>query len=251
MSKNRTMRLIGKIIKYTVIAAVFAVMIFLIWRAFFSDIPPASMESLIVTDSLAKAYEENGSITLMYQELDKITRVKLTDKEEREQDRKSNYGYFAITRVDIIPEADQIQVVFRYNNSTLHALAGDYGLDAVPDRAEELYDLSIVAATDLTPDDSSDNLLSNTESVAQKRYFPSKVYTVSDEKNMYNYRKYVFEDISIEDLTLALYVDIYYNEDINYEKTAYGTLCIWDHISEERFHKLSDADIEALKKKNS
>ncbi len=248
MAKNRAMRIIGKILKYLCLTVIFGVSAFLIWRAFFSDVPPKSMETLVANGGLAEAYEkEGGELTLMYQELDKITRVDLSEKEEIEQERKSNYGYFAITRVDIIPEADQIQIVFRYNNSTLRALAEDYGLDAVPDRAEQLYDLSIVKVTDLTPDDDSDNLINDAESTKQTRYFPTEAYTVSDEKNMYNYRKYVFEDISIEDLTLALYVDIYYKEDINYEKTAYGTLCIWDHITEERYRELTADDIAAIK----
>ncbi len=239
------MRIVGRVIKYTVIVLIFAVIFFLLWRAFFSDIMPKSMEELIVTDSLKSAYADGG-ITLKYQKLDHITRVQLTEKEEREQERLSNYGYFAITRVDIIPEADQVQVVFRYNNSTLRALKDDYGLSNVPPRDADLYDLSIVLATDLTPDNDKDNLRSDAESVALTRYFPTKSYTVTDEKNMYNYRKFVFEGVSIEELTLALYVDIYYNEDINYDKIAYGTLCIWDHITEEHTRELSGDDIKKL-----
>ena len=124
MSKNHTMRLVGKIIKYLVYALIFAVMIFLVWRAFFSANPPKSMETLIANDALTEAYEKNGGLTLKYQNLDMITRVQLTEKQEKEQNRKSNYGYFAITRVDIIPEADQIQIVFRYNIFfVLHSLS--------------------------------------------------------------------------------------------------------------------------------
>ena len=246
MSKNHTMRLVGKIIKYLVYALIFAVMIFLVWRAFFSANPPKSMETLIANDALTEAYEKNGGLTLKYQNLDMITRVQLTEKQEKEQNRKSNYGYFAITRVDIIPEADQIQIVFRYNNSTINALAQDYGLEKVPSRNETLYDISLIRATDLTPENSSDNLLSNESSVLEERFFPTGAYTVSDEKNMYNYRKYVFENVSLEELTLALYIDIYYIEDVDYEKAAYGTLCIWDHISETFERALTADDIAAI-----
>lgn len=240
------MRTVSRIIKYLVYAIIFAVMIFLVWRAFFSDIMPKSMETIIANDGLKAAYAENGNLTLKYQNLDMISRVQLSEKEEKEQDRLNNYGYFAITKVDIIPEADQIQIVFRYNNSTLRELAKDYSLPAVPDRTEDLYDLSLVVATDLTPDDTSDNLSSDEKSVKSTRYFPTEAYTVSDEKNMYNYRKFVFEGIDFNDLNLAIYADIYYKGDINYEKTAYGTLCIWDHLTEDRIRELTKDDIAAL-----
>ncbi len=240
------MRTAGRVIKYIVYAAIFAVMIFMIWRAFFSDLLPSSMTELIATDSARAAYAEYGSLTLMYQGQTSITQVQLTEKEEREQGRFSNYGYFALPRVDIIPEANEIQVVFRYNNSTLRSLAKDYGLSTVPERDEELYDISIVMMTDLTPDDTSDNLSSDEDAVKKTRFFPTESYTVSDEKNMYNYRKFVFEDISTDELTLALYVDIYYNEDIDYEKPAYGTLCIWDHLTEDKFRELTKEDLAVL-----
>jgi len=243
------MRTVGRIVKYLLYAIIFAVMIFLVWRAFFSDIMPKSVETLIITDELKAAYAENGNLTLKYQNLDMISRVQLSEKEEKEQDRFNNYGYFAITKVDIIPEADQIQIVFRYNNSTLRELAKDYSLPSVPDRTEELYDLSLVVATDLTPDDTSDNLSSDEKSVMSTRYFPTEAYTVSDEKNMYNYRKFVFEGIDLNDLNLAIYADIYYKGDINYERTAYGTLCIWDHLTEDRIRELTKDDIAALERK--
>ena len=245
MAKNRTMRIVGKIIKYLVYVVVFSVIAFLIWRAFFSAQMPESMEKLVINDSLVEAYE-NGGVTLKYQNLDMITRVQLTEKEEREQNRKSNYGYFAITRVDIIEEADQIQIVFRYNDSTLRSLYEDYSLEGVPEKSKDYYDISLIRATDLTPDDTSDNLLSNENSVLQERFFPTESYTVRDQKNMYSYRKYVFEGVSLDELTLAFYVDIYYNEDINYENTAYGTLCIWDHITETRVRELSSSDLNAI-----
>jgi len=236
MAKNRTTRIVGRIVKYLCIAVVFAVIAFLLWRAFVSDVPPDSMNDLVMNDALAEAYEKEGKLTLTYKEYDNATRA---DK---------NYGYFFITRVDIIPEANQIQLVLRYNNSTVSSLKKDYGLEKEPAREEDLFDLTLVSVTDLTPENKNDNAAKDFDPEVMKktRYFPTESYTVSDQKNMYNYRKFVFEDVPIEELTLALYVDIYYNEDINYENDAYGTLCIWDYLAYDRSHELTANDIKAL-----
>ena len=247
MAAKSTMRIAGKILKYLAVCVVFAVMIFMIWRAFFSDVIPNSINTLTANDALYEAYKKDGNELLIeHQKIDNITRVQLTEKEELQQGRKSNYGYFCIPRVDIIPAANQVQIVFRYNNSTIRALKDDYGVDPLPDRSAELYDVSLVLNTDLTPDNQNDNANGGPESVRSTRYFPSKVYTVSDEKNMYNYRKYVFENISLDELSLALFVDIYYIDDIDYEKLSYGTVCIWEYKAPTYTRKLSPADIAAL-----
>ena len=236
MAKNRALRITKKIIKYLCIAVCAAVIAFLVWRGFFSDIPPKSMENLVINDSLAEAYREHGTLTLNYRDYDNVTRA----------DR--NHGYFYITRVDIIPEANQIQIVFRYNNSTIKALAEDYGLTEIPSREADLFDLTLVKVTDLTPDITEDNASKDFDSDVMEsvRYSPTESYTVSDQKNMYNYRKLVFENVDIDENTLALYVDIYYNEDINYEETSYGTVEIWDYLAYERTRELTGDDVRAL-----
>lgn len=255
MAKNKAVRVAGKLIKIICVTAVFSVIAFLIWRAFFSGILPRSMESLIINDSLAEAYEKyDGNLTVKYQKIDEITRVELSEYEEEKTGRLSNYGYFSIVKVDIIPEANQVQVVFRYNNGTIKELVKDYGLSEMPDRSEQLYELSIVKTTDLTPDVTEDNLTAENDkaSVREERYFSTEELTVSDTANVYNYRKFVFEGVSIDSDTLALYVDIYYKGDIvkneagEYVNPAYGTLCIWDYLSEDLYREIGSDDLAAL-----
>ena len=41
-------------------------------------------------------------------------------------------------------------------------------------------------------------------------------------------------------------VDVYYNEDLDYEKDSYGTLCIYDYITETNYAELTKKDREAL-----
>ena len=137
-------------------------------------------------------------------------------------------------------------------------MAEDYGLDQVPDRTEDLYDLTLVLATDLTPDVAEDNAGNDSESVAFTRLHPVSV--MSDEKNLYNYRRFVFDldeiGMDLSELTgeggllLAMYADVYYVEDIRYEEYAYGTLCVYDYLQEKQTVELKGADLRALQKKS-
>jgi len=240
---SRGFRVAGKIVKGLFFAMVFSVIALLLWRVFSSG-DPKSMEALTVNEELVAAYERQGDeLTLFRQKQNKTTFG------------KNNYGYFTITDCVFIPEANQIQLVFRYNNSTLRALAEDYGLTEAPSREEELYDLTLVLATDLTPDVTEDNARNDPESVAFTRLSPVSV--TSETKNLYNYRRFVFDlgeaDLSLSELTgeggllLAAYADIYYVEDIRYDELPYGTLCLYDYLQEKKVSRLPADDRRALR----
>lgn len=202
------------------------------------------MERLTVNEKLSAAYEQDGKDLYMFkQNLDMITRTEY------------NYGYFAVTDSVFIPAANQIQITFRYNNSTIKHVAQDKGLSEIPSREEELFDVTLLIATDLTPENTEDNLGNDPASVKLTRIHASQVS--SEQKNLYNYRRLVFNFDEIgESLAallesgelLAVYTDIYYLGDVNYEESPYGTLCIYDHLSTIYDVKLSGADKHALRK---
>ncbi len=206
------------------------------------------MKTLTVTDSVYDAYKENGDLTVYKQNQNNITRA------------ENNLGYFAVTQVAIIPDANEIQIVFRYNNSTLRSIEKELGLEkGALLRDSDLFDITLAISSDKTPERTDDNAYSaaeHPESVSEARYFPTAKYTESDTKNVYNYRRYVFENVSVDELTLAVYVDIYYKgenadgEQItpDYAEKPYGALCIYDYKSKNRTVKLSSSDIEALKR---
>ncbi|MBQ9783053.1 MAG: hypothetical protein IJW44_00865, partial [Clostridia bacterium] len=109
-------------------------------------------------------------------------------------------------------------------------------------------------ATDLTPDVTDDNAGNDPASVQFVRVHPTQVN--SDKKNLYNYRRLVFDlesaGLSLSELLdsgllLAVYTDIYYNQDIRYDEPAYGTLCLYDYLSERKDVSLSGKDRRALK----
>jgi hypothetical protein len=234
---SRGFRIAGKTVKAVFYLLVFSLIFFLLWRIFSSD-NPKSMEGLTLNDKVYAAYEQEGSDLYMFrQNLDMITRA------------EHNSGYFAITDSIFIPSANQIQLTFRYNNSTISSLVEDKGLSEIPSRDVELFDVTLLFAIDLTPENKDD--ANNPDTVKLVRVHANS--STPDKKNLYNFRRFVFDlgdlDLKqiVEDGTLiSVFTDIYYAGDADYEKTPYGTLCLYDYITETYDVKLSSADKKAI-----
>lgn len=239
---SRALKTTGRIVKLVcalVIAFVFAL---LAWRIL-QDRTPQKMATLTVDQKIDRIYEENGeNLTLLTQDQNTITRG------------TKNAGYFSVTEDVLIPEANQIQLLFRYNNSTVRALAKDYGLAEVPDRTSELYDVTVLLAIDLTPDDVSDNSGNAPESVRFVRVH-AKSAPMTETTKLYNYRRFVFDvgesgedlkNLIDSGLLLAVYADVYYNQDIRYDENPYGALCLYDFKTETEVVPLTKHDRKAL-----
>ncbi|MBO4213176.1 MAG: hypothetical protein J5894_03575 [Clostridia bacterium] len=236
--KTDAWRKVGKVIKYIALVFVFAVTGFIIFRMLSSG-DPNEVKTLLVNKNTYDAYVESGeTLDMFYQEHSSITRG------------DENYGYFSVSQVAFIGSAKQVQLVFRYNNSTLRSVAKDLSLAEVPSRDDDIFDVTLVVSRDLTPEDKTDNDVSAKDkpgSVAETRYFASQ--SISATKLMYNYRKFVFDGVEIDENTLAVYVDIYYKGgDVtpDYEKTPYGTLCIYDYASQNLTRKFTNDDKNAI-----
>ncbi len=222
---SKILKISLKVLFYLFVIIVNAIML---WRVFFSG-DPAKIKRLTVNDDLRTAYED-GELLL----------------ETQEQRTLTSNGLFAVRECVFIPEANQIQIVVRYNNSTLRQLAQDYGLESVPEKTEELFDVSIVKTIDKTPLDITDN--TDPEMLEEERYHPSGK---PDEayKRLYSYRRYVFENVTYDE-AVGMFVDIYYKGDADYDETPYGALCIYEEGAPMEEVKLSRADKKELKKEN-
>lgn len=236
---SRAFRIGTKIIKYFFILLVVAINVFFLWRIFSSN-DPSSLKALSPNESLAAAYEADGDLVGMFSQEQRS----ITSGEE-------NYGLFAVSKTVFIPSANQIQITVRYNNSTLRRTQEKYGLSEVPARDADVYDVSLLIVTDLTPEDDSDNLSLSEDSVKQTRIFPS--YCEKEQKNLYNFRRFVFDlgDVDLAQIVkdgtlISVFTDIYYVGDVDYEKTPYGTLCLYDYITETYDVKISSADRKAI-----
>lgn len=245
MSEQVKESLIVKIARLTVKAVgmilVFGTIIFFIWRAFISTIVPAEVKGLAPNDALRKAYEsaaaEGREVTVFYQESQYDTTTV----------RDKNYSYFTAKDARFIVEANQVQLLFRYNNATIRHLVEDYGLTETPDRETDLYDVTLYVAYDLTPADLTDNAGNNPDSVRFVRYHASS--SEPAQALIYNYRRMTFDGVDTtvtDNPVLAIYVDVYYLGDLNYEAEPYGTICIYDYLAENTYGTLSKQEIAAL-----
>ena len=236
----RTLRIFGKIIKLCFIILIVFINLLLIWRLFSTN-PPKSMQALEPNDALVAAYQADPALSMSF-----------TQEQRNITSAEGNYGYFSLARTVFIPEANQIQLVFRYNSSTLRATQNDFSLNEAPSRDEDVYDVSILLVTDLTPETDEDNFSTSDDQVKKTRVHPTSVKT--EQTTLYNYRLFVFDlgefDLKsvTEDKTLiSAFVDVYYNGAIDYEAEPYGTLCIYDYITEIEDFKLTSKDKKAIK----
>ncbi len=222
----RTGKIISGSIKALFYLIIIIINVIVLWRVLFSG-DPREIKPLIANEALKEAYLEHGDkLRLEAQELRTI----------------SSSGKFSVTDCVFIPEAKQIQVTVRYNNSTVKGLKGDFGLSEMPSREDELFDVTIVKTTDLTPDNTEDNL--DRVKLSEERFYPSGEAKEAY-KTLYSYRKYIFENVTYED-AVGMFVDIYYEGDKNYEETPYDALCIYDALLPTEERVLSHSDKKAL-----
>ena len=220
---------------------VFGTILFFIWRAFFSTAVPSEVKALAPNAPLRDAYEaalaEGKEVTVFYQK----------DQYDTTTVRDKNYSYFTAKDARFIREANQVQILFRYNNATIRHLVEDYDLAEIPDRAEDLYDVTLYVAYDLTPADLTDNAGNDPASVKFVRYHATS--SEPAQSLMYNYRRLTFDGVDMtvtDNPVLAVYVDVYYLGDLDYEAESYGTICIYDYMAEITYETLTKQEIAAL-----
>ena len=237
---------IYKLIKFLIICLVITICFLLLWRVFSTGIPD-SMESLAPNKKLKEAYvsaeQKDKELYVFRQEYDILS-------------RGNTEGYFAVPEVKYIPDANQAQIIFRYNNSTVKSLATDYSLPSVPAREEELFDVSLLIYVGDRPEDTSADISKEESSLQAIRLKPTKGAT-RENTTLYNFYRYTFDfenadtPIDLSELIknekiIAIHVQIYYNGDIDYAKDPYGALCIYDYRHINKTVELTDDEREAL-----
>ncbi len=232
MSTRRTVRIVGFVLKTLFSLLVLSVCALLIWRIFFSTKEPALVDDLYVNAPLYEAYQREGKdMVIKYQNQFSMTYA------------EDNAGYFGISEYVIIPGANQIQVVLRYNNSTLDHLQKDYSLPARPEKGSDLFDLTLRQIVDLTPLDSSDN--NDLSALSITRHTPSHI--IVDTTALYTYYRLVFDNVVIDENDVSsIMLDIYYKGDLDYEKDAYGAILLYDNLGDWFDYDLTSGDKKAL-----
>lgn len=211
---------------------ILVMVIFLLWRVYFSGALPEEMERISPNGAIAAAYKEKGDALLLQ-----------TQEQSTHTRGENNYGYFAVPRFVFIPEANQVQVVFRYNNSTLEATQRDFSLGALPPRGEEIFDVSLLQITDLTPEDQADNV-DGSAGLGEARIAPTSVTVTTT--SLYTYFLYTFDNVTVTDDTFVIYFDIYYKDALDYTAAPYGSLRLYHKDAEWRTVRLTGKDKKAL-----
>lgn len=239
------MSIVFKILKRALIAIVslfcISVIVFLLWRIN-SGNTPSSIKTLTPNASLSEAYERDGKDLYMF----------FQPRQLEYTANEGASGYFFVSETAIIPAANQMQTVVRYNNSTLKGITEKYSLPAIPDRESEVFEYSLVVAIDLTPEDQSDNLSEDEDKVKLVRC--SGKVTDTYTKNMYNFRRVVFEfdesEVDLEALVndgtlIAIYMEYFYSgaED---RDVALANMCIYDYLNDNERVKLTRKDKKAI-----
>ncbi|MBQ7172547.1 MAG: hypothetical protein IJR88_00285 [Clostridia bacterium] len=217
MPNGRTAHRLGRILKLVFVSLVYGVCLLLLLRMC-SAKTPKELRGLDYNPTLATAYANAGDLTLCYQNGDSITRA------------EPSKGYFAIPEYYYIPEANQVQLIFRYNNSTLKHVSDDYKIDPALTREGDWFDLSLVLAK---------------QDGTSVRIQPAKIEK-SLSKRLYVFYRITFDGVVVDDTTTGLFADIYYKDDIDYEKSAYGTLCLYDPAEKWLTKKPTKSDVKSL-----
>ena len=120
-TKPTPLYIISRILKLLGLLLLTSIFGLLFWRVCISTIIPREIKRLQVNDSLVAAYKAHGDKLEMF-------RQSVPDISREEH----NYGYFSVVDYAINPEASQVQVIFRYNHSTIEKLAEYFEFSGFP-----------------------------------------------------------------------------------------------------------------------
>ncbi len=233
--QNRTLRCIGKCIKWFFIALIVFVFVLMIWRIRTMEQLPREILTLQVNEATYRAYAEakaRGEEPEMFTQgkIDPVT----TNSEA--------YGYFWLADSVMIPDAQQLQLVVQYNNSTLEHLATDFKLGEIPSRETEVLSLRLRIIRDATPDDPTDD---DEESAQLTHTLTPTGSPVAVKKDVYNYRRYLFDGVTIDDDVIGIKVEFYYAGAADAEQPL-GELYVYYQEAKNVTVKLTKNDRAAL-----
>ncbi len=219
-----TLWIIGHVVRFLFVLLLIGMIAVLLWRVVFSQNPPDGFDEIAGNDTLRAALDAHGKITVLTQD-----QVKYTEGAD-------NYAYFNLDYCYFLREADQVQLLLFYNNSTLEHLSEDRGLAEIPARGEEIFSLQLTQYVDVTPEDyvkaGENDILTEERVIA-----PSKSEITTN--SLYTFIRYTFDGVDLDADTVVIYLDMCY------EGESYGTLRLFhrESISEERLLSGKEQDI--------
>lgn len=234
---SKVLVVIGKCLKWAGLALAAVVFGVMLWRINAMESLPSEIRTLSVNQALYDAYKAADSEGKM---LEMFTQSKLDPVTTNQE----AYGYFWVAEAVFIPDAQQLQLVVRYNNSTLEHLASDFKLGRIPAREEEVLLPVVRVLEDATPDNPDDN--EEESSWIVHTLTPAEDPRAA-QKDVYNFRRYVVDGVVVNNDIIGVVVDFYYIGDPDAESPL-GTLYVYYEQATDEAVKLTKNDIAALEK---
>jgi hypothetical protein len=203
----------GKVAKISFKVVILGISLFIysffIFRLCSTQEAPKSVSSIVWNETTRAAYQANPD---EFQILSQEPSTFITDN-----------GRFWISDVVYLPQAKQLQLTIKYNDSTLKYLK-----EALTKQQAEAQTTQNDGGADqplpeiVLPDEPFDYSLLDNSGVRYHEYT-----SAADRAQNYNYRRLVFENIEIPEHA-AYYVDMYYVGAIDYSAIPYGSLMAWN-----------------------
>ena len=190
-----------KVVKTVITVLIFAFIFALFFRIWSNDYYPKAMKNIYFTDSLTEYYKENSDTFKAYKQK---VRVSYEDKEE---------GNFFASNTIVVPEADALQTVIRYNDAIFEKLAEKYECGEDELRKDTPFLFSAFACTGSDGEEGYDGV----------EYIPTEA--VTDSFWMYTYEKLCFDGIELDGV-YWIRLDIMLN---NEAKTKLGSVVVYEN----------------------
>ena len=230
-------RILGKVLKFTGYAIIALINGVLLWRLFFSTNEPNAIKTIASNPELSAAWAEHGpeGFALYQAEQDNIATDEDWHEHFPEDDPRyttNQFAQFFLTDVVFFPKAGQTQVVLRYNRSILEHIATDFELESIPDKKDDLFEVSLVVYYK--------------DGDATKAMTLSAHETEMDTTSLYTFRQYYFDSMPEFDGIIKMNVEIYYKGEVVEEAEPYTVIEIYDKLLEMQDYPLDKKDIAAL-----
>lgn len=211
--------ILGHVLRSLFVLLVMGICTFLLWRMLFSGRAPRELRHISSNEVLREAYAQNGTLTV----LEQPTQTGHTEAAD-------NYAHFRIDWCLFLEEADQVQLLFFYNNSTLEHVSEKLGIEPSLPRAEEVFGVELVLCTEVEGE------------VVERVIAPTACE--QGENSMYSFFKYTFDGVDIAEDTAVIYFDIFYEAE---EREALGTMRLYHRESHSERRELTAKEERIIK----
>lgn len=211
-----TLWMLGLLLRALFVLLIVGICALTFWRVFLSQRAPKELRTLADNEILSAAYAANGGrITVLTQE--QVPYSQAADKQ----------AYFNIDWCLFLTEADQVQLLLFYNDSTLEHVREDLELSETPPRGEEVFRLVLTQYINTTPDKTGEERV-----IEPKAITPSSCEIGTT--NLYTFARYTFDGVDLTD-NVVVYLDIFFGE----EESSYSTLRLYHEESITDYRDLS------------